>query len=1040
MKAAIYIIEDEALVAEGLKRSLTKLGYRVVGIAYDGASAIPEVATHGPDLILSDIRMRGEIDGIEAIRQIKLRHQVAVVFVTAHSDVETLKRAQQVEPQGYLLKPIENPDLEIAIEMALDKHRRERELIESRHLLNTALACIGNAVVFIGKDGAVINLNREACELFNCSKEAAIGRNWSSVIRTVSRQAAQRVAAMVERVITTHAVSRLFPLQISGFDDRLEIVDGIVGPIRPDGREVVGLVMMLRQLARLSAAAKAALASDKSLLAAPELVRTKPFSLLLINPDNLEAINARHGQNAGNVVLQETGELINQALRLVDLATRYGGAVFAASLPNTGLAEARLMADKIHRQLTEYRFLGGRAELSFSIGVAEAEPPADREAPDLPVELFRRASWALNAAREAGGGRIVTWNPLANHQFAGDLDRKSGKFTAHSSDDYRDLMLLWHTVRVVSHTHDVGALATQIVTRLQPAFDLTLTALFVRTPAGRLELAAASRGGNVHQDATTLKLPARMERSMLEAVSSGERRVFSFDGEGDSPYYALPLIVGDRPLGLLLLRRGPGQPAFASDQVEFLETLSEYLAMALDRALVLADRRQQIDTELRDFKQTVNQNELIYESSAMAQLMDELRLVAPTEASVLIVGESGTGKELLAQTIHAVSSRREQTLVIVDCSTIVPQLMESELFGHRKGAFTGAARDSAGKVEQADNGTLFLDEIGELPMELQTKLLRFVQEGSYTPVGATKTRRIDTRLIVATNRDLAAEVHAGRFRSDLFYRLNVFKLECPPLRERDDDVILIARYFLRQFAGEYQTRLTELSPAAESALRAHHWPGNVRELRNTILRAAILCKGALIEPRHLGLVEGQADEEAVADELPPAAPAPSASGSAELPLREPEPISTDEVPDDPVAALRARVDRLVHACVHEHRDNVGGWLEDLCIRLAFQHAGAVANRAAALLGIPESTFRRKLARAEESEDRSAELDPSGRISRALKRLLSNEVDAIDNVLNFIRDQLGSAVVELGLSRARGAALMGVSEPTFRKWIRERRPG
>jgi len=216
------------------------------------------------------------------------------------------------------------------------------------------------------------------------------------------------------------------------------------------------------------------------------------------------------------------------------------------------------------------------------------------------------------------------------------------------------------------------------------------------------------------------------------------------------------------------------------------------------------------------------------------------------DTSVLINGETGTGKELIARAIHERSPRRDRTLVKLNCSAISAGLVESELFGHVKGAFTGAAERRVGRFELADGGTLFLDEVSELPVDTQTKLLRVLQEGEFEPVGSSKTIKIDVRVIAASNRDLAADVASGRFRADLYYRLNVFPIQVPPLRARAEDIPALAQYFLERFARKLGKPLRAVDPETLAVLKAHSWPGNIRDLQNTIERAVILSEGDML--------------------------------------------------------------------------------------------------------------------------------------------------------------------------------------------------
>ena len=240
-------------------------------------------------------------------------------------------------------------------------------------------------------------------------------------------------------------------------------------------------------------------------------------------------------------------------------------------------------------------------------------------------------------------------------------------------------------------------------------------------------------------------------------------------------------------------------------------------------------------------------SEMVGSSVALRQVLREIELVAPSDATVLILGETGTGKELIAHTVHQRSSRRDKPLVRVNCTSIPKELFESEFFGHTKGAFTGAIKDRAGRFEVAAGGTLFLDEVGEIPIGLQSKLLRVVQEKCYERVGEDRTRQSDVRIIAATNRDLRKEVAAGRFREDLYYRLNVFPLKAAPLRERKEDIPLLAAHFVELLAKELGLPKPRLDRGGIEMLLKYDWPGNIRELRNVIERAVLFARGGALE-------------------------------------------------------------------------------------------------------------------------------------------------------------------------------------------------
>jgi PAS domain S-box-containing protein len=265
-----------------------------------------------------------------------------------------------------------------------------------------------------------------------------------------------------------------------------------------------------------------------------------------------------------------------------------------------------------------------------------------------------------------------------------------------------------------------------------------------------------------------------------------------------------------------------------------------------------ADELERQNVYLQEaFEADLHFGEILGRSAAMQQVFRAIALVADTDSSVLLLGETGTGKELIARAIHRVSRRRPTVMVKVNCGALPATLVESELFGHERGAFTGAVQQKKGRFELAHNGTIFLDEVGELPLEAQVKLLRVLQEQEFERVGGTQTVRVNTRVIAATNRNLADDVRRGSFRADLFFRLNIFPIEVPPLRDRREDVPLLAQHFIREFSGRLGRRVAAIDPRALDRLTSYAWPGNVRELANILERAVILCQGAVLEPSHL---------------------------------------------------------------------------------------------------------------------------------------------------------------------------------------------
>jgi formate hydrogenlyase transcriptional activator len=317
--------------------------------------------------------------------------------------------------------------------------------------------------------------------------------------------------------------------------------------------------------------------------------------------------------------------------------------------------------------------------------------------------------------------------------------------------------------------------------------------------------------------------------------------------EGITSGCGLPLISRNRILGVLGLG-WRDENTFGSEDIEFLMRVAGQVAIAVENALAyreiaelkdkLAQEKLYLEQEMRseaDFEGIVGQ------SSALRQVLQLVETVAISDSTVLLLGETGTGKELIARAIHDRSRRKDRTLIRLNCAAIPTGLLESELFGHERGAFTGAITQKIGRLELSDQGTLFLDEVGDIPLEVQPKLLRALQEQEFERLGSSRTKKVDVRLVAATNRDLQKMVEEKQFRSDLYYRLNVIPIRIPPLRERPEDIPLLVRYFAQKYAHRMQKKVESISAASMRNLARWHWPGNVRELENLVERAVVLA-------------------------------------------------------------------------------------------------------------------------------------------------------------------------------------------------------
>ena len=366
----------------------------------------------------------------------------------------------------------------------------------------------------------------------------------------------------------------------------------------------------------------------------------------------------------------------------------------------------------------------------------------------------------------------------------------------------------------------------------------------------------------------------------------------------------------------------------------------DYLVKPFEMAEVLgavekALRTRALEREVRALRQEASGRvapgeRLVGRSAAILEVFKTIGRIAPREVAVLVTGESGTGKEVVARAIHAASPRAEGAFVAVNAAAIPRDLLESELFGHEKGAFTGAIEARAGRFREASGGTLFLDEIGDMPLELQAKLLRVLQSGEVTAVGGRRAEKVDVRIIAATHRDLDAWVREGRFREDLLYRLRVVPVHIPPLRERPEDIEVLGQHFVGRYAAELGTRARWLSEATLEHLASHDWPGNVRELENAIKRALVLASHELLSPEDFAFLKG-------------------------APAAEPEGGSLEElVRSEALAQLRGPEDGELYRRMLER-------IERPLLEATLLHTGGNQLRAAALLGINRNTLRKKIA-------------------------------------------------------------------------------
>jgi transcriptional regulator with GAF, ATPase, and Fis domain len=366
---------------------------------------------------------------------------------------------------------------------------------------------------------------------------------------------------------------------------------------------------------------------------------------------------------------------------------------------------------------------------------------------------------------------------------------------------------------------------------------------------GNVEEAVSRVSDSIVQKVLATRRPLVVADALHDAEWSGSASVVNLRLQS---VMCAPLLARGEVFGAIYLGNDSVRNLFDERSLETLTVFASQASLLLQNALLLRDLRRENEA-LREAIESRRYGELVGAGPSMREVYRRIEKVAPTDVTVLVQGETGTGKELVAREIHRRSARAAGPFVAVNCAAIPEGLLESELFGHVRGAFTGAVANRPGRFQAASGGTLFLDEIGEMPPSLQVKLLRAIQERVVQRVGDSRPEPVDIRVVGATNRNLEDEVRAGRFREDLYYRLHVVTISLPPLRERGDDVTVLARWFLQRYAAEFESRARGFAPGAIAALRHHPWPGNIRELENRVKKAAVLVEGPLVGAEDLDL-------------------------------------------------------------------------------------------------------------------------------------------------------------------------------------------
>ena len=873
-----------------------------------------------------------------------------------------------------------------------------RDKLYTEHKLALLSNCLGDLSLTLSAEGNIKDINHELMSLMHTNGPAAIGQNWLDSLHIPSSTAKSRMQHILSDLSHTHSMTRLppFPIQL---ENTVMMLDGFVGPL-PHNETL----LILRQVASWQSHEWLEQLNQQG----------TAVTLLLVNPDDFSEFNRVHGRDVGDQVLSEIIHNMSDILRNDDFASRFSGAVFAAHLPDTNEQQGQILAARMLQMLRSKFFTSKNVKLEFSFGLAtlEAEEQLGEQSP---LELFRRANSALQAARSVGGGKLVSWQPQFDANILANLDRMSGKFSEAPSDDFRLMNLQWDIIRLIGNTHSLQSFSSQVCQLLSSGLQSEFVGLYIRQGDSLTQLSSSS--ANTAFDAQEIH---HWVQNSITLGSIDSNKIQSSSTLETYPNVVIPLITRDQCLAVLVVCWQVQAKPEMLKCTEQLEQISPNLAAALDRIILLEqDKNRRTVVE----KDNAGGHELLFESAAMRTLMHQVQLVAPTDASVLIIGESGTGKEVIAQQLHNQSLHPDKPFITVDCSTIVEHLIESELFGHRKGAFTGATNNQPGKIAQADGGTLFLDEVGELPLDIQSKLLRFVQEKTFIPVGDQRVRKVDVRLVLATNRNLPDEVAAGRFRADLYHRINVFTLNLPALNQRGEDPLLLCRHFLRKFSQQYKKDIDDFSESALEKLRGYTWPGNVRELRNCMMRAVILCSGHLIESEHLVLQQETEDNNGL-----------QTTTTTSLAMEKPATTISNSNIDD-LSQITTLMENLVDVASQQTEFfSVSDWLEKHWLARCVVKWGSL-YQVAQHLNQSESTIRRRYAKLNAQLFEHLEL----------QQLTVNCNHHFDNLLHSnthsslwqtIEASLHVIVLQRDVSQQQKAKLLNVTQPTLRKIIQQ----
>ncbi|GAB3981448.1 hypothetical protein GCM10028806_51020 [Spirosoma terrae] len=755
---SLLIVEDEFLIANDLRRILTKAGYQIVGIAKSVEEAKQQVSQQRPDIVLLDIFLADQETGIDLAHWLN-KQAIPFVFLSANLTDSLLEAAKVTQPYGFLTKPFREKDVLSTLEIARyrNAHSEEARLRQQQSIQ-------------IAVNNASINIqDRE--------------------------QFCLAIAEQINRVVP-----------FSSLTLRMDLPD-----------ESSFYWMMLEKTAD----------TTFRRINLVTLLQQEPNGFLAEKPDSgpPDRLGEEIGVFSGNAFEQLCQTYVTARACRNRLGAR-SLALFPVPLKRNAVTTIMLTRSE-PEGLTAVEFqticlLCPQIALTLDNLLAYEELETRRQVKAIELAI-------ANAFRnEIGMSAILTQVARAINELL-PIDLLALCRIDGQQPSGADMLTTVHKVNGLFEPLNAQSLPLQVA--ISPAgWDAALTGLRTSLMTPALQVSAQ------FTDQATDNIIIELYRKHLDVQS----------------FMYVPVFIGKLPAATLILA-SKASYAFTYHDLRTLQEISVQMALALEnvfafeRIKLLSERLEQEKTYLvEEIKRSHNLGEIIGESPAMQAIFSDVAQVAHTDATVLIMGETGTGKELVARAVHTLSARKTRSIVKINCAALPGQLIESELFGHERGSFTGATEKRIGKFELASGGTLFLDEIGELPIELQAKLLRAIQEKEIERIGGKGTICVDVRIIAATNRNLEEEVANGRFRSDLYYRLNVFPIVVPPLRERIVDIQPLALHILKRITKKLGKPLTGISNDTMHQLRTYAWPGNVRELEHVLERAAILSRSTTL--------------------------------------------------------------------------------------------------------------------------------------------------------------------------------------------------